>query len=64
MAKKEYPEVKGDFKPKPGSGANLGPKDTGLAGKISDKVSEKVSGFSAKMFAYFKFLLGICLLQR
>ncbi len=59
MAKKEFPELKGDFAPK-------GDIDFGqpLAKKsgISNKISGKVSDFSNTIFGVIKLILGICLL--
>ncbi|MDD5432821.1 MAG: hypothetical protein PHO70_07565 [Candidatus Omnitrophica bacterium] len=61
MARKEFPEIKGDFGPK-FKGGDFDFKDTSFKDKVSDKVSEKVSIFSNKFFQVVKFLLGICFL--
>ncbi|MFH1199383.1 MAG: hypothetical protein V1650_04435 [Candidatus Omnitrophota bacterium] len=58
MAKKEYPPIKGNFKPKGDIDFNLDSKGPG----ISDKVSGKMSGFMSAVLVGLKFFFGICFL--
>jgi len=58
MAKKEYPELKGNFKPKGNVDFDLDSKGS----RIADKVSGKMSGFMNAVLVGIKFVLGICFL--
>lgn len=56
--KKEYPEFKGNFKPKGKIDFDLDSKGFG----VSDKISGKMSGFMSAFLVGLKLFLGICFL--